>query len=165
MARSPPSVGLHYGLVIKNTPLSKIGVTQFSVVFIAKPQGVRKYTQKEMSSVRLPWWSSLGTLKLAIHLQWWAGQSSWRPFSLSVSLIWHELCVLINSMTSTWNRGWFPHLGPDSIQRCHLTSIGNPIVEIRRSLRSSYLHNGISYTGKMISLHWIRIQYFWLHCL
>ena len=24
-------------------------------------------------------------------------------------------------------------LGPDSIQRCHLTSIGNPIVEIRRS--------------------------------
>ena len=25
------------------------------------------------------------------------------------------------------------HQGPDSIQRCHLTSIGNPIVEIRRS--------------------------------
>ena len=24
-------------------------------------------------------------------------------------------------------------LGPDSIKRCHLTSIGNPIVEIRRS--------------------------------
>ena len=25
------------------------------------------------------------------------------------------------------------NLGPDSIQRCHLTSIGNPILEIRRS--------------------------------
>ena len=43
-------------------------------------------------------------------------------------------------------------LGADSIQRWHLTSIGNPIVEIRRS----YLHNGISYTGKMTSLFWIR---------
>ena len=29
-------------------------------------------------------------------------------------------------------------------------SIGNPVVEIRRS---SYLHNGISYTGKMTSLY------------
>ena len=25
-------------------------------------------------------------------------------------------------------------------------------------LRPSYLHNGISYTGKMISLYWIRAQ-------
>ena len=25
------------------------------------------------------------------------------------------------------------HLGPDSIKRCHLTSIGNPVAEIRRS--------------------------------
>ena len=33
--------------------------------------------------------------------------------------------------------------------------IGNPIVEIRRS---SYLHNGISYTGKMSSLYWIMAQ-------
>ena len=27
----------------------------------------------------------------------------------------------------------YTHQGPDSIKRCHLTSIGNPIVEIRRS--------------------------------
>ena len=70
--------------------------------------------------------------------------------------------------------------GPDSIQICRLTSIGNPVVEIRRSydrlistmgfpiyqyrkshcgdqtiLRPSYLHNGISYTGKTASLYWI----------
>ena len=37
-------------------------------------------------------------------------------------------------------------------------------------LRPSYLHNGISYTGKMISLYWIRAQMqealsFWLVCL
>ena len=31
------------------------------------------------------------------------------------------------------------------------TSIANPIVKIRRS---SYFHNGISYTGKMASLYW-----------
>ena len=37
------------------------------------------------------------------------------------------------------------------------TSIGNPIVGIRRS-RSSYPHNEISYTGKMTSLYWIRVQ-------
>ena len=37
-------------------------------------------------------------------------------------------------------------------------------------LRPSYLHNGISYTGKMISIYWIRAQMqealsFWLVCL
>ena len=41
--------------------------------------------------------------------------------------------------------------------KCHLTNIGNHIVEIRGwVVRSSYLHNGISYTGKMSSLYWIR---------
>ena len=38
--------------------------------------------------------------------------------------------------------------GPDLKWIYHLISIGSPIVEIRRS---SYLHNGISYTGKMTS--------------
>ena len=36
--------------------------------------------------------------------------------------------------------------GVGAILRCHLTNIGNPIVEIRRS------YNGISYTDKMTSL-------------
>ena len=31
-------------------------------------------------------------------------------------------------------------------------------------VRSSYLHNGISYTGKITSLYWIRAQYLWSHC-
>ena len=39
-------------------------------------------------------------------------------------------------------------LGANSIQRWHLTSIGNPLVEMRQS----YLNNGIPYTGKT-SLH------------
>ena len=30
-------------------------------------------------------------------------------------------------------------------------------------VRSSYLHNGISYTGKMSSLYWIRAQVLWRH--
>ena len=46
-------------------------------------------------------------------------------------------------------------IGPDSIWIIHLTSIGNPIVEIRRS----YLLNGIPYTGKMASLYWIRLLF------
>ena len=41
------------------------------------------------------------------------------------------------------------HQGADSIKRYHLTSIGN-------------LHNGISYTGKMSSLYWIRAQKVWI---
>ena len=51
-----------------------------------------------------------------------------------------------------WNRAQ----GPVLIQRCHLTS------QYRKShcadktvVRSSYLHNRISYTGKMASLYWI----------
>ena len=66
-------------------------------------------------------------------------------------------------------------LGADSIWRYHLTSIGNPIMEISWSynhlistmgfpilirwhlyIGPSYLHNGISYTDKMTSLYWIR---------
>ena len=50
-------------------------------------------------------------------------------------------------------------LGADSIKRCHLTSIGNPIVD-KTILRPSYLHNGIPYTGKMTSLYWIGAQMF-----
>ena len=37
----------------------------------------------------------------------------------------------------------------------HLTSFGDPIVVIGRIVRSSYLHNGISYTAKMMFLYWI----------
>ena len=47
-------------------------------------------------------------------------------------------------------------LGPGSIQRCHLTSIENHIV--KTIVWSSYLHKGISYAGKSISLHWIKAQ-------
>ena len=45
--------------------------------------------------------------------------------------------------------------GPDSISRYHLTSIGNPIVEIRRSQDRLISTMGISYTGKTTSLFWI----------
>ena len=59
--------------------------------------------------------------------------------------------------------------GPDSIQRCHLTSIGNHIVEIRLSLDRLISTMGlISYTGKTTSLYWIRAQALFVlivHCL
>ena len=50
-------------------------------------------------------------------------------------------------------------LGPGSIYRYHLTSIENPIAEIRKS-NTSYLHNGISYTGKMASLYLLNLLVF-----
>ena len=46
----------------------------------------------------------------------------------------------------------------DSIYRCHLTSMGNPTVDIRLL---PYFHDGISYTGKTTSLYWIRPQVIW----
>ena len=74
------------------------------------------------------------------------------PFIASRGVNWTPL-VIKQCMAGT-DHGQ----GADSIQRCHRTSIRNPIVEIRRYERSSYLHNGISYTGKMTSLYWIRAQ-------
>ena len=41
--------------------------------------------------------------------------------------------------------------GPDSLLRYRLTSIGNTMT----ILRPSYLHNGISYSGKTTSSYWI----------
>ena len=48
--------------------------------------------------------------------------------------------------------------GGDLELRWHITSTGNPIVLIKRSfncLISTYLHNAISYIGKIQSLYWL----------
>ena len=45
---------------------------------------------------------------------------------LFVKIIIHLPIIILSSIVERL-------LGPDSIKRCHLTSIGNPIVEIRRS--------------------------------
>ena len=52
---------------------------------------------------------------------------------------------------------WHHMQGTDSILRC-LTSIGNPIVEIRWSQDCLISTIGICYTGKMASLYWNRAQ-------
>ena len=49
---------------------------------------------------------------------------------------------------------------PASIWGCCLTSIGNTTCVDQTILSSSYLYNGISYTGKKTSLNWIRTQFF-----
>ena len=52
-----------------------------------------------------------------------------------------------------WRSGpWFNIKTPS--YQCRESHCGDKTV-----VRSSYLHNGISYTGKMISLYWIRAQY------
>ena len=46
----------------------------------------------------------------------------------------HQFSLLTHILQKSKRpRPWHNSLGPDSISRCHLTSIGNPIVEIRRS--------------------------------
>ena len=47
-------------------------------------------------------------------------------------------------------------LGPDSIKRMTSYRYGKSHCEDKTIWRPSYLHNGISYTGKMTSLYWIR---------
>ena len=68
---------------------------------------------------------------------------------------------LVNHPISNGAHCWEVRVGPDSKyiwKKNHLTSIGDPIVVIGRVVRSSYLHNGISYTAKMTFLYWITMN-------
>ena len=60
-----------------------------------------------------------------------------------------------NLLFQSVNQIWANSLGADSIKRCHLNSrkshCGDKMV-----IRFSYLHSGISYTGKTSCLYWIR---------
>ena len=48
-------------------------------------------------------------------------------------------------ISGIWQRNFLEIQGPDSIQRCHLTSIGN----LNQTILGRFsLHNGISYAGK-----------------
>ena len=98
-------------------------------------------------------WAAIIASKLrnysAYLLEWHDTESQWSShFSAnSVSIFTLETCpcdsprillittllcltTLLNRLRNTLT---YCDLGPDSIWRCHLTSIGNPIVEIRRS--------------------------------
>ena len=48
--------------------------------------------------------------------------------------------------------------GPDSIKRMSSYQYRKSHCGDKTVVRSSYLHNGISYTDKMMSLYWIRAQ-------
>ena len=50
-----------------------------------------------------------------------------------------------------WSRGWFDKKMPS--YQCRESHCGDKTI-----FRPSYLHNGISYTGKMTSLYWIKAQ-------
>ena len=56
----------------------------------------------------------------------------WRSYSEIRKL---DLTLGSSLISTAWSKlcDWFQQLGADSIKRCHLTSIGNPIVEIRQS--------------------------------
>ena len=73
-------------------------------------------------------------------------------FNMGVPILvrWH---LYIETPTNT------PPPGPDSIYRCHLTSKGKSHCGDKTVAISSYLNNGISYTGKMASLYWTYLLY------
>ena len=58
-------------------------------------------------------------------------------FNCDLNYVWNALTTFIAPrlilLANSQSLYLGPRLGPDSIKRCHLTSIGNPIVEIRRS--------------------------------
>ena len=83
-------------------------------------------------------------------------------FIISLQLLWR--------LSTHWRLGTCPfHLSETNLQR-----VTGPWFNIKMSsyqyrkshcgdktvVRSSYLHNGISYTGKMTSLYWIRALIF-----
>ena len=79
----------------------------------------------------------------------------------------HDHVVLCNVMLLSVPTGFMWSVystlqGPFSISKCHLTSMGNTILEIKIMLQLSYLQNEISHIGKTKSSYCIRancIQY------
>ena len=62
------------------------------------------------------------------------------------AIIWTNAGILffeeLVQNSDDWCFGSLCHQTLNTIQRCHFTSIGNPIVEIRQ-----IIHNGVSYTS------------------
>ena len=88
---------------------------------------------------------------------------SWASYGVYIVNIFEQTDRVITALHRTWYCvEWiFSHIdssGPwfnikMSSYQCRKSHCGDKTI-----LRPSYLHNGISYTGKMISLYWIRIQ-------
>ena len=72
----------------------------------------------------------------------------WRPMRILISIRW---CILIRLISVELTGPWF-NIKMSSYQY-RKSHCGDKTI-----LRPSYLHNGISYTGKTTSLHWIRAQ-------
>ena len=97
------------------------------------------------------------TSMVAAHLKFWKGQVNFVPH-----FIWHLI------LYTCWDYSWSMLVkgSPGGIgngQRWGWFNIKMPSYQYRKSwcgekmiLRPSYLHNGISHNGKMISLYWIR---------
>ena len=71
-----------------------------------------------------------------------------RKLSEMTCIAWYQIQFLF-----TMNNVWYP--GPQFNMKLHLTSIGNPIVDIKRSYDRLI---STTYTGKMAYLYWIRAQ-------
>ena len=80
-----------------------------------------------------PEFRSNGEINTKITLEWAQKQFITRVYII-LFLTRHDESTNYDKTTIFTHRHRVsPALGPDSIQRCHLISIGNPIVEIRRS--------------------------------
>ena len=78
---------------------------------------------------------------------------------IPISLSGHKFAYVTTAAAMTYANWWFIWPGPRfnikmSSYRYRKSHCGDKTV-----VRSSYLHNGISYTSKMSSLYWIGAQY------
>ena len=115
-----------------------------------------KFPQKESVKWRFDvlFVVSMKTVKQAIECPevWETMMSMWRHCSMIMPhRIWKQFyCVLLSMCPFLWRSWpWF-NIKMSSYQHSK-SHCGDKTV-----VRSSYLHKGISYTGKMSSLYWIR---------
>ena len=90
-----------------------------------------------------------------MHLKMSSGKRRTSCLGLNLLKLW------TGNSNITWNvtmKVQNKDQGPDSIWRCHLTSMRKSHCRDETILRPSYFHNGIFYTGKAVSLYWIGAQ-------
>ena len=82
----------------------------------------------------------------------------WHDGGPSIAMMYHLRRV--SDLLCNWKSCLLCYM-KDVVLHCSIFFKWNKLVRVRvrvRVLRPSYLHNGISYTGKMASLFWIRPQ-------
>ena len=129
-----PVTFLHYNDVIMSVMVSQI--TNLTIVYSTVYSGADQ--RKRQSSVSL-------AFVRGIHR--WPGNSPHKG-PVTRKMFPFDDVIMVNELTNTSGPQF--NIKMTSYQ-CRKSHCGDKTI-----LRPSYLHNGISYTGKMVSLYWIR---------